>query len=182
MLSLYWVFFQIGALAFGGGYATLPLIQSLVVEQRGWLTIREMTDVVSISNMTPGPIAINAATFVGTKIHGLPGSIVATAGVVTPQFILMMVLAYFIFKDYKIDFLSKMLGGLRPGVVGLIAVAAISMARSSLFTTNIPSVATISPTALLCFAVGFVLYARKMDIIKVVGISAAIGIVCHIIF
>ena len=93
LLELYWVFLQIGAFAFGGGYAVLPLIQKFVVEDRGWMNLKEMTDLVSISQMTPGPIAINSATFVGTKVAGLPGAVVATLGNVTPQFILMTILA-----------------------------------------------------------------------------------------
>ena len=97
LFELYLQFLIIGATAFGGGYAVLPLINSYIVEDKGWITMAEMTDVITISNMTPGPIAINSATFVGTKIAGLPGSLAATLGVVTPSFILMSILGYFLF-------------------------------------------------------------------------------------
>ena len=90
LLELFLVFVQIGAFAFGGGYAVLPLIQKFVVEDRGWLSTAEMTDLVSLSQMTPGPIAINSATFVGTKLAGIPGAVVATMGNVLPQLILMI--------------------------------------------------------------------------------------------
>lgn len=181
-LKLFLTFLQIGVLAFGGGYAVLPLIQSIVVENEGWLTMAEMTDVVSISQMTPGPIAINSATFVGTKIAGLPGSIIATAGVVLPQFILLMIIAQFIFSGKKISVLDKMLKGLKPGVVGLIAIAAISMFISATFGENAISFGNINYIALVCFIVGFVLYVKKVDIIKLIFLGAIMGIVLNLIF
>lgn len=176
IFRLFLTFLQIGVLAFGGGYAALPLLQSTIVEKQGWLTMPEMMDVVSISQMTPGPIAINSATFVGTKIAGLPGSIVATLGVVLPQFILMMILGHFIFSGRKISFLDKMLKGLRPGIVGLIGIAAISMFTSSVFGGQAISFSNINIVATICFIVGFILYIRKVDIIKLIIIGAVLGI------
>ncbi|SDI16867.1 chromate transporter [Proteiniclasticum ruminis] len=176
LLELYFVFLQIGAFAFGGGYAVLPLIQRFVVEERGWMSIKEMTDLVSLSQMTPGPIAINSATFVGTKVAGVPGAIVATLANVTPQFILMMILAYFIFRDKKIGFLDKMLKGLKPGIVGLIAIAAISMMESSLFEGAV-SVSNISVVAVAAFIIGFFLkLSKRFDLIVLIVIGAFIGI------
>lgn len=176
LLELYWVFLQIGAFAFGGGYAVLPLIQRFVVDGRGWLTMREMTDLVSISQMTPGPIAINSATFVGTKVAGLPGAIVATLGNVTPQFILMMILAFFIFRDQKIGFLEKMLKGLKPGIVGLIAIAAVSMFQSSLFEGAV-ALENLSIVSVVAFVIGFTLkLTKRFDLIKLIVLGAFIGI------
>lgn len=182
LLQLYLTFVKIGMFAFGGGYAVLPLIQNYVVEQNGWLTMQEMTDVVSISQMTPGPIAINSATFVGTKVAGLPGAIVATLGNVTPQFILMMTLAYFIFRDKKISFLDKMLNGLKPGIVGLIAIAAISMFTSSIFTAGVISFQSINAVALVAFVIGFALkILRRIDLIVLIIIGAGLGIVGNLV-
>jgi len=182
LLELFWVFVQIGAFAFGGGYAVLPLIQRFVVEERGWLSIKEMTDLVSISQMTPGPIAINSATFVGTKVAGIPGAIVATLGNVMPQFILMMILAYFIFRDKKIGFLDKMLKGLKPGIVGLIAIAAISMFQSSLFEGGIMSVSNLSIVALATFIIGFALnLTKRFDLIVLIILGAVMGVVGNLI-
>lgn len=181
LLELYWVFFQIGAFAFGGGYAVLPLIQRFVVEDRGWMNLKEMTDLVSISQMTPGPIAINSATFVGTKVAGLPGAIVATLGNVTPQFILMTILAYFIFRDKKIGFLDKMLKGLKPGIVGLIAIAALSMMSSALFDGDV-AMTNISLLASLTFILGFALkLTRRFDLIVIIIIGAAAGIIGNLL-
>ena len=97
-LQLFLSFVKIGMLSFGGGYAVLPLIQEEIVRNQHWLTASEYLDVLTISQMTPGPIAINAASFVGTKMAGIPGSILATAGCVTPSAIIISFLAWFYFK------------------------------------------------------------------------------------
>ena len=83
-LQLFLSFLQIGLFSFGGGYAAIPLIQGQIVDQHGWLSMAEFTDLITISQMTPGPIAINSATFVGIKIAGLPGAAVATLGCILP--------------------------------------------------------------------------------------------------
>ncbi len=183
LFDLYIQFFIIGSTAFGGGYAVLPLINSFIVEQKGWLTVSEMTDLVSISNMTPGPIAINSATFVGTKVAGIPGSIAATMGVVTPSFILMSVLGYLLFSSgKKLKFLDKMLKTLRPAIVGLIAIAALDMTHHSIFMdNNSPESFTINIIPLICFVVGLVLYYKKMDLTKLILLGASMGIVLSFI-
>lgn len=141
----------------------------------------EFTDLVSISQMTPGPIAINSATFVGTKIHGLAGAIIATLGAVTPQFILMMVLGYFLFtKNRHFTILDKILNGIRPGVVGLILIAAISMTESSLFPNGFHKGIEIIPA--ITFVIGCIAYARKTDLIKLIGVGALCGVVLSLIF
>ena len=89
MMVLFLVFFQIGLFSVGGGYAAMPLIQSLVVESHGWLTMAEFTNLMTIAEMTPGPIAVNSATFVGMRCAGLPGALVATFGCITPSLILV---------------------------------------------------------------------------------------------
>ncbi|MDO5755095.1 MAG: chromate transporter [Tissierellia bacterium] len=172
-LQIYFIFFQIGILAFGGGYAALPLIQHYVVEEYAWLSLGEMTDLISISQMTPGPIAVNAATFVGTKVAGISGSIVATLGIVTPAFILLSILAQFIFGGKKIQLLSDILYGIRPGIVGLIAIAALSMFQNSVFN---PLEFILQPIPLITFVVGVILYLKKVDITKLILIGALLGI------
>ena len=102
-LQLLLSFLQIGLLSIGGGYAALPIIQSQVVDLHHWITMREFADILTISQMTPGPIAINGATFVGTKIAGLPGAIVASVGVVIPSFIIVLTLAFIYYKYRQLD-------------------------------------------------------------------------------
>lgn len=176
LLVLYLQFLKIGALAFGGGYAVLPLIQQYIVEEEAWITMTEFTDLVSISQMTPGPIAMNSATFVGSKVAGIPGSVVATLGVATPQLILMMLLGYFLFsKERKFRILNLLLTGIRPGIVGLILIAALSMMKNSIFPHEL-SINTAQPVAGICFVLGLIAYGKKVNLIHLIGVGAVLGI------
>ena len=98
-LQLFWSFIQIGMFSFGGGYAAMPLIQGQVVNTHEWLTMTEFTDLITISQMTPGPIAVNSATFVGMKIAGIPGAVVATLGCILPSCIIVTILAKLYLKQ-----------------------------------------------------------------------------------
>ena len=102
LLKLFLSFLQIGAFSFGGGYAAMPLIQGQVVQGHGWLSMSEFTDLITISQMTPGPIAVNSATFVGIKIAGIPGALVATFGCILPSCVLVTFIAYFYLKYQKL--------------------------------------------------------------------------------
>ena len=131
LLQLFWSFFQIGLFSIGGGYAAMPLIQHQVVDLHGWLTMQEFVDIVTISQMTPGPIAINSATFVGTRIAGLPGAIIATIGCVFPSCIIVLTLAWVYYRYRTLSVVQGVLGGLRPAVVAMIASAGVSILGSS---------------------------------------------------
>ena len=120
-LELLWSFFQIGLFSFGGGYAALPLIQTQVVDLHGWLNMTEFVDIITISQMTPGPIAINASTFFGMRIAGVGGAVVATLGCVLPSCIIVLILAYLYYKYRGLSMIQGALSGLRPAVVSLIA-------------------------------------------------------------
>lgn len=181
ILTLFLTFLQIGALAFGGGYAILPFIQQLVVESHGWLTLSEMTDIVTISEMTPGPIALNAATFVGTKISGLLGSITATSAIIIPQLIIMILLAKLYFSDREITFMSKIIKALRPAVAGLIFIATINMIKGSIFQGTNFEFSSISIVATISFVVGFILYNMKVSLIKLISLGAVLGIVLTLV-
>ena len=113
-LKLFLSFLQIGLFSFGGGYAAMPLIQEQVVTQHGWLTMTEFTDLITISQMTPGPIAINAATFVGSKIAGVPGSVAATCGCILPSCIIVTLIAWFYLRYKKMKMFQSVLESLRP--------------------------------------------------------------------
>lgn len=179
--TLYLVFLQIGAFAFGGGYAVLPLISQYVVQDRGWLTTAGLTDLVSLSQMTPGPIAINAATFIGTKVAGLPGAIVATLGNVTPQFLLMMVLGYFLFtRHQEMPWLDRILKGLKPAIVSLVGIATIDMMRVSLFIGEGGQISALRIGGVVGFAIGFLLYRKKrFGVIGIVLVSAMTGVMLY---
>ena len=125
-LQLFFEFAKISLVCVGGGYASMPLIQSTVVDTYHWLTLSEFIDIFTISQMTPGPIGINAATFAGMKIAGVTGAFCATMGFVTPSIFLCIGLAKVIFKYGNLGAIQGILNGLRPAVMALIAAACVS--------------------------------------------------------
>ena len=132
-LQLFFSFLQVGAFSFGGGYAAMPLIKQQVITTHHWLPVSEFTDLISISQMTPGPIAINSATFVGIKIAGIPGALCATIGCVLPSCIIVGIISYFYIKYRHMDKLQNVLKMLRPAVVALIATAGVSILTTAFF-------------------------------------------------
>ncbi|HOV16102.1 MAG TPA: chromate transporter [Candidatus Cloacimonadota bacterium] len=129
--DLFITFFRIGLFSFGGGYAMLSLIQQEVVINHHWLSQQQMTDMIAISQMTPGPIAINAATFVGYRQAGFWGSVFTTLGVILPSLIIMLLLTLFYLKLRNQEWFKTILQELRPLIIGLIAAAALLTAKSS---------------------------------------------------
>lgn len=136
LLQLFLSFAQVGLFSFGGGMAAIPLIQSQIVEQYHWLTMTEFTDLITIAEMTPGPIAINSATFVGIRIAGIPGALIATAGCVLPACIIVSVLAWLYLKYRDMPVISGVLSGLRPAVVALIATAGATILTLAVWGEN----------------------------------------------
>lgn len=134
-LDLFWSFFQIGAFSFGGGMAAMPLIQAQVVDKHGWLTLTEFTDLITIAEMTPGPIAINSATFVGMHVPGggFLAALVATLGCILPSCIIVLCLAWLYSKYSELFVLQGALSGLRPAVVALISAAGVTILTLALF-------------------------------------------------
>ncbi len=126
-LQLFLSFLQIGLFSIGGGYAAIPLIQNQTVEVHSWLTAAEFMDLATIAEMTPGPIAVNGATFVGLKIAGLPGAVIATFGCILPSLIIVSLLAYIYRRYRELPMLQSVLSSLRPAVVALIAAAGLNM-------------------------------------------------------
>ena len=117
LLKLFWAFFQIGLFSIGGGYAAMPLIQEQVV-QNGWMSIGEFTYLITISQMTPGPIAVNSASFIGARMAGVPGAIIATLGCILPSCVIVMLIAFLYRRYVKLHVIDDALRGLRPAVVG----------------------------------------------------------------
>lgn len=180
--ELFWSFVQVGAFCVGGGYASMPLIQEQVIERHGWLTLQQFIDIFTISQMTPGPIGINAATFVGTKVAGIPGAIAATAGFVFPSIIIVLILAKLFFKYGDIGPIRGILNGLRPAVVALICSAGVGFILLALWNTEtLPKDFTkvdligciVLPISLWCIS-------HKMSVIKLLCFSGALGLVLGI--
>jgi len=127
LLELFWAWFQIGMFSIGGGYAALPMIKNIIVDNHGWLSVAQFADLVVIDEMAPGPIILNSATFVGTQVAGFPGAVVCTFGCIAGPAILVSIIAYFYFKYRELPVIKSVLGVLRPVVVALIASAGLSI-------------------------------------------------------
>lgn len=183
-LQLFWSFFQIGLFSFGGGLAALPLIQNQVVDIHGWLTLSEFADLISISEMTPGPIAINSATFVGTQIAGLRGALIATFGSILPACLIVSLLAWLYARYKEVTVIKGVLAGLRPTVVALILSAGLSILALSFlgqdrFTGNLMSLDFI---AVIIFIAGLILLRKlKIQPIMILLGSGIIGGACYLL-
>lgn len=154
-LQLFLSFLQVGMFSVGGGYAAMPLIQSQVVEQHGWLTMQEFTDLITIAEMTPGPIAVNSATFVGLRIAQAPGAIIATLGCITPALFFVSLLSY-IYRKYKdISLLQSVLACLRPVIVALIFGAGLSILSMVVFGESAKTLANVDWIGIGSFASAF---------------------------
>ena len=136
LLALYLNFFYIGALSFGGGISAIPLVESQIVLENAWLSYEEFTSLITIAEMTPGPIAVNAASFVGVRMAGPIGALVSTLGVITPSIIIVGLLAIILFKNKDLKIIKNILMILRPIVVCLILSAALRIINLAIFKTS----------------------------------------------
>lgn len=172
LLDLFLTFFKIGAFTFGGGYAMIALIEEEVVTNKGWITTEEILDIIAIAETTPGPISVNASTYIGYKVGGIKGSVLATLGVILPSFVIISVLSIFItkFKENKIvDLIFK---GIRSGIIVLIFNAAFRLTKKvpkEIFTYSI----------LVLIIVSTLIF--KVNVILMLIISAILGILYGLI-
>ena len=132
LFDLFWTFCKIGALTFGGGYAMLPIIQREIVENKKWSTEREILDYYAVGQCTPGVIAVNTATFIGFKLKGIIGGIVATLGVVFPSLIIILIIASFLQSFADLSIVQSAFAGIRVAVVALIITTVIKLLKSSI--------------------------------------------------
>ena len=181
-LELFWSFVQIGLFSIGGGYAAMPLIQDQVVDLHPWLTMAQFADIMAIAEMTPGPIAINAATFVGIQVAGLPGAVIATLGCILPSCLIVMTMAYLYYRFRGLRTVQGILAGLRPAVIAMIASAGISLLIMAVYgQRSLPAnLATIDKTALAIFAVGFIILQRwKPNPLLIMAGSGLAGVILY---
>ena len=180
LLQLFLSFFQIGLFSIGGGYAAMPLIQNQIVDLHGWLTMSQFADIMTIAEMTPGPIAINSATFVGIQLAGIPGAIVATLGCITPSCIIVLTLAFVYYRFRGLSVVQGILAGLRPAVVAMIAAAGINLFSMAMYgSRSFPAdLSGINLINLAIFAVGFFILRKwKASPIAVMAGAGVAGIV-----
>ena len=190
-LQLFLVFSKIGIVGFGGGYAMLSLIQDDVVNKHGWLSSSEFTDIVAVSQMTPGPLGINMATYVGyTSVvnagysTGLAmlGSLLATLSILWLPFILMIVVSRFLLKHKESPVIKSIFAGLRPTIVGLVAAAALVLMNAENF--GAPRTALLQfVVSLILFALAFIsVYRFKVSPLKILALAGIFGMAFYSVF
>ena len=176
ILLLMLAFMQVGAFSIGGGYAAMPLIKSITVDTHAWLTATEFADLVTIAEMTPGPIALNAATFVGMRMAGLPGALAATFGCVLPSLIIVSILSWLYARFRSGRGMQTILGTLRPVVVALIASAAVTLIQVACTASD---GAFSLPGCLLMIAAFAILRWKKCSPILVMALCGIGGVLLH---
>lgn len=170
LILLFWSFLKIGAFSFGGGYAMITLIEREIVDHRAWINAQEFRDIIGISQMTPGPVSINSATFVGYKIGGVLGSLCATLGVVTVSFTLVFILSHYLIKFKESKIVKSALLGMRPTLIGLIISAVLSLSKG--VYSDIKSI------VIALITLGLLLWDKIHPIIIII-ISAVMGIIFY---
>lgn len=178
--ELFYVYLKIGLFGFGGGYAMLSLIQAEVVDKYGWIGLQEFTDIVAISQMTPGPIGINSATYIGyTAIHnagysavyGTLGATLATFAVCLPSFILVLIISYYFVRVKNNKYVEAAFVGLRPATVGLIAAASLMLMNNENF---------IDYKSYIIFAAAFLLtWKLKIHPILMICLAGLAGLILY---
>lgn len=178
LLKLFFAFIQVGLFSVGGGYAAIPLIQEQIVNIHGLMSLEEFSDLITVAEMTPGPISINSATFVGMRIAGVPGVLLCTIGCIIPSFCICLILAHFYYKYRTVSGVQVVLGAMRPAVVALIASAGASILMIGLFQAELKEVvlSNIHWVELGIFIVSFyILRKYKASAIAIILGSGMVG-------
>lgn len=183
-LELFLTFLKIGAFTFGGGYAMLPLIQEEVIAH-GWLTNQALIDFIAVSESTPGPFAVNVATYIGTETAGIAGAVCATSGVVLPSFLMILIIARCFLKFKQNRLVKGCMSGLKPAVVGLIGAAVLSVG-STVFIPDGFSTAIFADknfyVSLAIFLIAILCAFKKIHPILIICLSAVLGITSGFLF
>ncbi|MGN0376775.1 MAG: chromate transporter [Suilimivivens sp.] len=185
LLKLFFAFIQVGMFSVGGGYAAIPLIQEQIVNIYGLMTLEEFSDLITVAEMTPGPISINSATFVGMRLSGIPGVLICSVGCIIPSFCICLTLAHFYYKYRTVSGVQVVLGSLRPAVVALIGSAGASILMLGLFQAEIQNVVlgNIRLVELGIFVVAlFILRKFKASAISVILGSGVVGTLIYALF
>lgn len=171
LFSLYGTFLKIGLFTIGGGYAMIPLMEREIITGQGWLTAAEFLDIVAIAEVTPGPLAINAATFIGYRLGGFGGSLLATLGVITPSLVILLLFGTFLKRSILDPRADRFLRGLRPALVALIALAVITLGRAALI--DVPTIliaAGLFTLNMLC---------PRLNPLYLIGTGALLGLIFY---
>ncbi len=175
LLDLFIRFLKIGVVGFGGGWAILPIIEREVVEDAGWITSEEYSNLVAIAGSTPGPITVNAATYIGFKLAGLPGALIATFAVILPPLTIVSIIAYTLTSAINHRLVQALLNGLKAAVIGLIIVALIGTIQQTHLALPKP-IHTIAITIIAITVITLVMVFKIHPIVAII-LSAMIGLV-----
>ncbi len=167
LLELYWSFLKIGLFTIGGGYAMIPLIEAEVIRVHGWLNAAEFLDIIAVAEMTPGPISINAATFIGYTKAGVGGSLIATLGVITPSLVLLLLLSRILIKLVQNPGAESFLNGLRSALIALILLASFTLGQTAIIDL---------PTALIFAVLLIASLLQKVSPLYFIGAGAILGL------
>lgn len=189
LLELFLTFFKLGLFTFGGGYAMIPLISDEVVS-RGWASETDIMNLIAVSESTPGPIAINMATFIGASQGGLPGAIIATLGVVLPAFLIILLIASVMKNLLQYGGVKAFLAGVRPVVVGLIVATGITLALTVILGfSSVKEPIAFDYKALIIFAVAAAvsfgykkIFKKGISVILLIVLSALLGMLLYGLF
>lgn len=182
LMQLFLAFIQVGLFSVGGGYAAIPLIQNQIVDIHGLMSLAEFTDLITIAEMTPGPISINSATFVGMRLGGIPGVLLCTLGCILPSFFICLTLAFFYYKYRDFSGVQVVLAALRPAVVALIASVGLSILLLGLFQSDLSGVALANfrPIEAVLFVGALVVLRRfKLNAISIIFGTGVVGTVAY---
>lgn len=177
LIKLYVIFLQIGLFSFGGGLASLPLIHEQLVVNQGWISGQEFSDLIVIAQMTPGPIALNAATFIGMKLFGPEGAIVATLGFLTMPITIVSILTWLYFRYKNLHHMQWVLWGLRPAIIAFIASAGFAIFKMAFEDSLDQSTFHVIKDFLLIGLGLFLIKKYKMTPIKLIPLIGVIGAV-----
>lgn len=184
LVKLFFSFLQVGLFSVGGGYAAIPLIKDQIVNVHGLMTMEEFSDLITIAEMTPGPISINSSTFVGQRLAGPFGAIICTLAVIIPSFIICLTLAYFYYKYRSFTGVQTVLSSLRPAVVALILSAGASILMLGLFQADISNF-NISDFRIIEFILFvsclYILRKYKASAISIIFGSGLVGTVLYLL-
>ncbi len=168
LASLYWSFLKVGLFTIGGGYAMIPLMEAEVITVHGWLSATEFLDIIAVAEMTPGPVSINAATFIGYTMAGTTGSLVATLGVISPSLILLLLLSRILIRVIQNPGAENFINGLRSALVALILLASFTLGQTAIIDL---------PTALIFGTLLIAGVLRKTSPLYFIAAGALLGLI-----
>lgn len=182
IIKLFFAFIQVGLFSVGGGYAAIPLIQEQIVNIHGLMTLEEFSDLITVAEMTPGPISINSATFVGMRLAGIPGVLICSIGCIIPSFCICLILAHFYYKYRTVSGVQVVLGALRPAVVALIASAGASILMLALFQAELQEIVLSNIRLVELGIFGAALFILRKFKVSAVAIILGSGVAGTIIY